>query len=342
MASQEPDQDEDAVLSYDFSIHELPPIKIYTSRAKAFEDVNKWAKPKGYAFTNGGSKKKHGLRKAIFLCDKNGPKPVEGPPKEKGQGRNKPSKGEECKYSIICKEKKDGTWELRYREPWKNSDGVETNFCIHSHEATSGTGTEHPVLRRLQRRGEREEAIVNQMNSGQKTRNIKDFLKDKYNKKDEESDLAKLQDIRNAIYKERRERKAGRNTTQTLVEELEGKEDWISRPTYREDEPNRLHSMQFCYIPLLEYARLYCSVFILDFTYSTNSSDMPLFEAIAIDATGRSVCTTFEFTEAEDEEDCIQSLRNLREMLGEEVSCKGGVMLSDKADAIRNAIAIGT
>jgi hypothetical protein len=180
------------------------------------------------------------------------------------------------------------------------------------------------------------------MNSGQKTRNIKDFLKDKYNKKDEESDLAKLQDIRNAIHKERRERKAGRNTTQTLVEELEGKEDWISRPTYREDEPNRLHSMQFCYIPLLEYARLYCSVFILDFTYSTNSSDMPLFEAIAIDATGRSVCTTFEFTEAEDEEDCIQSLRNLREMLGEEVSCKGGVMLSDKADAIRNAIAIGT
>jgi hypothetical protein len=117
MASQEPDQDEDAVLSYDFSIHELPPIKIYTSRAKAFEDVNKWAKPKGCAFTNGGSKKKHGLRKAIFLCDKNGLKPVEGPLKEKGQGRNKPSKGEECKYSIICKEKKDSTWELRYREP---------------------------------------------------------------------------------------------------------------------------------------------------------------------------------------------------------------------------------
>ena len=73
MASQEPDQDEDVVLSYDFSIYELPPIKIYTSRAEAFEDVNKWAKLKGYAFTNGGSKKKHRLRKAIFLCDKNGP-----------------------------------------------------------------------------------------------------------------------------------------------------------------------------------------------------------------------------------------------------------------------------
>ena len=69
---------------------------------------------------------------------------------------------------------------------------------------------------------------------------------------------------------------------------------------------------------------------------------MPLFEAIAIDATSRSVCTTFEFTEPEDEEDCIQSLRNLKEMLREEVSYKGGVMLSDKADAIRNAIAIGT
>ena len=85
MASQEPDQDEDAVLSYDFSIHELPPIKIYTSRAKAFEDVNKWAKPKGCVFTNGGSKKKHGLRKAIFLCDKNGPKPVKGLQKRKGR-----------------------------------------------------------------------------------------------------------------------------------------------------------------------------------------------------------------------------------------------------------------
>jgi hypothetical protein len=99
--------------------------------------------------------------------------------------------------------------------------------------------------------------------------------------------------------------------------------------------------MQFSYVPLLEYARLYCNVFILDFTYGTNSCDMPLFEAIAIDATGKSVCTTFECTEAEDEEDCIQSLQNLREMLGEEVCIKGGVMLSDKADPIRNAITIG-
>jgi hypothetical protein len=254
IASQEHDQNEDA--TYNFSIYELPPIKIYTSRAEAFEDVNKWAKPKGYAFTNGRSKKKHGLCKAMFLCDKNGPKPVEAPPKEKGQGRNKPSKGEDCQYSIICKEKKDSTWELRYRAPWKNQDGVEINYCIHNHKATSGTGTEHPVLRRLQRKGERKEAIINQMNSGQKTRHIKDFLKDKYNEDSEEPDLAKPQDIRNAIHKERRDRKAGRNTTQTLVEELENKEDWISRPMYREDEPNRLYSMQFSYIPLLEYARL--------------------------------------------------------------------------------------
>jgi hypothetical protein len=100
--------------------------------------------------------------------------------------------------------------------------------------------------------------------------------------------------------------------------------------------------MQFYYIPLLEYTRLYYSVFILDFTYSINSSDMPLFEAIVIDTTSRSVCTTFEFTEVEDEEDCIQSLRNLREILREEVSCKGGVILSNKANAIRNAITIST
>jgi hypothetical protein len=173
--------------------------------------------------------------------------PLEAPPKEKGQGRNKSSKGEECRYSIICKEQRDTTWELRYRAPWKNTDGVETNYCIHNHNATPGSArAEHPVLRRLQRAGEREEDIINQMNSGQKARHIKDFLKDKYNPLNSgelESDLTKPYDIRNTIYKERRERRAGRNTTQTLVEELENKENWISRPIYREDEPNRLYSV---------------------------------------------------------------------------------------------------
>jgi hypothetical protein len=96
-------------------------------------------------------------------------------------------------------------------------------------------------------------------------------------------------DIWNAVAKIRRERKQGRSYTKTLIVELEEKV-WISRPIYDEDELNRLLTIGFCYPRLLEYARLYCKVLILDCTFNTNSVEMLLFEAIRIDFTRKLFC----------------------------------------------------
>jgi len=121
-----------------------------------------------------------------------------------------------------------------------------------------------------------------------------------------------------------------------LLYELE-KYGWISRPVWDEDEPNRLLSMFFAYPLSIEYLRLYYKVLIIDCTYNTNSAGMPLFEAIGIDATGKSFCVSFEFLLGETEEDLTQALKHLREMLGNDI--QPGVILTDKAESIRSAVA---
>lgn len=233
---------------------------------------------------------------------------------------------------------------MRHRAPWTDqSTGITTNYYIHNHPPSSGTGSEHPVIRRFQRRGleregERLGTIVQQYNAGSKTRQIQELL---YAKHAEERDLSTAQDIRNEVYSVKRERRSGRNSVQTLVEELEKRDKWISRPIFHEEEPNRLSSMFFAYLPLVEYAKIYCKVYVIDITYNTNSSGMPLFECIAIDACGKSVCVCFDFLPGEEEEDLVQTLKNLQEILGEDIAESSGIFLTDKANAIRNAVAQG-
>ena len=125
----------------------------------------------------------------------------------------------------------------------------------------------------------------------------------------------------------------------SLIEKLliELQDDgWICRPVYDQNNPERLLSVFFAHPKEIEYARLYGQVIIIDHTYNKNSAEMTLFEAIGIDATGKSFCICFEFTASEDEDECIQSLEFLKEMLGEDIA--PGVFLVDKADAMRKAI----
>jgi len=82
----------------------LPPIKAYSTRQEALDDVNQWAFSRGYALSNAPSKKKKGSGrvKAIFGCVLREPALQPGPKKDKGKGHNKSSSGTTCKYSVIC------------------------------------------------------------------------------------------------------------------------------------------------------------------------------------------------------------------------------------------------
>ena len=312
---------------------ELPPIKSYSTREEALDDVNKWALPRGYAFTIRRSQSLGNERtKLLFGCDLKALKKVSAPMKEKGQGlRNKSSKGTGCNYSILCVQSLNkNSWEIRYREPWIDQSGTTIDYSCHNHPPSSGTGVEHPVLRRTQLKGERRDAVEKQYNAGNKPRSIQSYLKTNFPR-----DLAVAQDIRNAVAEFKRSRKNGRNCTEVLLTELEQK-GWISRPIWCEDEPNRLLSVFFAHPRSIEYLQLYCKVLIIDCTYNTNSGEMPLFEVIGIDASSKSFCVSFEFLPGETEGDLIQALNHLNEMLGEDV--RPGVILTDKAESIRSAV----
>jgi hypothetical protein len=65
--------------------------------------------------------------------------------KEKGEGHNKGSSGTGCKFSVICRQSEDKkSWELKYRGLYKDPvTKAITNFCLHNHSPSSGTGGEY-------------------------------------------------------------------------------------------------------------------------------------------------------------------------------------------------------
>jgi hypothetical protein len=82
----------------------------------------------------------------------------------------------------------------------------------------SETRAEHPTQRALHLKGDRHATLVKLHNAGSKPRHILTFLT-----REIEDELVTARDIRNAIYKLRRERKLGRNCTEALVLKLEQK-----------------------------------------------------------------------------------------------------------------------
>jgi hypothetical protein len=84
-----------------------------------------------------------------------------------------------------------------------------------------------------------------------------------------------------------------------------GLKGWICCLIYDEEDLNWLLTLFFAHPRLIEYARIYFKVFIIDYTYNTNLIEMPLFKTIRIDVTGKSFCVYFKFTARQDEEDCI-------------------------------------
>ena len=214
---------------------ELPPIKTYSTREEALADINKWGLTKGWGFTIGSSTKKssaNGPRvKLIIACNRREAKKTAGPPKEGGQqyGHNKSSRGTGCKFSLICIENIVGTsWELRYRKSYLNpSTGVTTDYCKHNHKpSASGDGSEHPVQRRLDIKGEKTTAIVKQNTAGSKPRGIANYPDQ--NSKD---DNTTVQDIWNETNRLRSQRAESISTGTHIVVRDEDKPTIIQSET---------------------------------------------------------------------------------------------------------------
>ncbi len=77
--------------------YDLPPLKYYTSKEEAIEDLNTLAKTKGYALTiERKNKKGSGSERIYFGCDRREAPKATAFRKGQGEGRNKSSKGTGC------------------------------------------------------------------------------------------------------------------------------------------------------------------------------------------------------------------------------------------------------
>ncbi|KAL2889052.1 mutator-like element transposase [Ceratocystis lukuohia] len=182
----------------------LPPEGIYESREALFAAANAWAKPRGYAFTTGKSKKtKNGRTKVVVACDR-----TQAPPNPSTvRKRRTSSRGTSCKFSVLAKESADdGSWTLTHRP------GSE--FAQHNHPP-SDDASAHPIHRAL--RKEDITIISDLVAAGVASRCIKTYL---YNKSDT---LATAKDIENQISAAKRDLGLGQSSSTSSTKKASGR-----------------------------------------------------------------------------------------------------------------------
>jgi hypothetical protein len=106
-----------------FEMLALPPEATYPTREALYEAIQSWAKPRGYAFTGGSSKKTSSRRiKAFYLYDRCPPPPLA----KEDRIRDTATRGTSYSFSVIALQISLIEWELKYRP------GVQYN--IYNHE----------------------------------------------------------------------------------------------------------------------------------------------------------------------------------------------------------------
>ena len=201
----------------------LPPEAVYESRESLLAAINSWAKPRGYAFTTGKSRKTpNGRTKVGFACDRNKLPPTVS--SDRQRQRRTCSRRTGCKFSVLAKESSDGTsWTLQYRP--------DREYALHNHPPSQDASA-HPTHRQLH---EEDKTIISNLTAaGSTPRDIETYLH-------ENSDtLATQKDIYNQIAAIRRDLREGR--VQALVDQLQREGFWCK---VQMDPDNRLTAIFF-------------------------------------------------------------------------------------------------
>jgi hypothetical protein len=116
----------------------LPPLAVYPSRDALFEAIQGWAKPRGYAFTIGKSKRLESRRqKVYYACDRC----YQARPRSTERSRSTQSRGTGCLFSVLAVELSNSLgWEVKYRP--------EAKYNIHNHPPSQSPAA-HPSHRHL-------------------------------------------------------------------------------------------------------------------------------------------------------------------------------------------------
>ncbi|SCO76881.1 uncharacterized protein FRV6_01093 [Fusarium oxysporum] len=293
----------------------LPPECIYPSRKDLVTAINAWARDRGYAFVVKNSwKTASGRTRALYACDR-GTKP---PSAIKIRKRNTTSRYTGCLFSILAKEEACRTaWAVKYRPDHSNHQ--------HNHEPSKAVA--HPAHRQL---SSLDRLIVRQLvNAGATPKVITSHLRNTT------ETLATQKDIYNCIAQGKRELIEGQSNIHALKDQLESEGFWNR---IRLDN-SRVTAVLFAHPKSLEYLKSYPKVLILDCTYKTNKYNMPLLNAIGVDACQRSFCIAFTFLNGEEEADYQWVLSRLRSLYDTMAIDFPSVILTDRCLACMNAVA---
>lgn len=293
----------------------LPPEGDHKSREALLVAINEWAKPRGYAFVTGRSRRTASGRQVVhYACDRYR---ATVPTATK---RASTTRSTGCQFSITARESlQGGTWTLRHREG--------SLYCVHNHEP-SLSPTAHPAHRRLSMQ---DVGLINRLgNAGIRTRDIRTFM---YN--DNPESLATTKDYNNALARGRREMAGGWSNMLALSQQLRDSGFWSKIEV---DDNNRMTSAIFAHPASLEYLRAYPDVMLMDCIYKTNMFNMPLLDIIGIDARGKSFCVGFAFLSHEEEADYTWALDQLHSVMEEKRIQPPTVILTDRSLPCMRAI----
>uniref|UniRef100_A0A1Y1NIF4 MULE transposase domain-containing protein n=1 Tax=Photinus pyralis TaxID=7054 RepID=A0A1Y1NIF4_PHOPY len=293
----------------------LPPEGVFPSREALYEAINKWALPRNYAFVVGRSRKDpaNGRCTVTYACDR-GCKPPDPSDKRK---RKTSTRGTECPFSIIAKEARDSSWQLKHRDP---------KYHQHNHEPSLHP-LAHPAHRKM---AAQEKACISQLATSRiHPKEIQIYLREQGI-----PNLTIRQDIQNRIAETRREICEGQSAIHALINQLEEESFW-SR--IRFDDKGRVMSVLFAHPQSLEYLQAYPDVLLLDCTYNTNKFNMPLLDMVGVDACQRTFCIAFAFLSGETEDDYYWVLDRLKSMYETIHVRLPAVILTDRCLACINA-----
>ncbi|KAL9572153.1 hypothetical protein ACKAV7_003731 [Fusarium commune] len=293
----------------------LPPEGEFPSRKDLVTAINAWARDRGYAFVVKNSWKTSSGRTGVIYCCDRGTKPTST---TKIRKRNTTSRYTGCLFSVIAKEEASRTaWSLKYRPDHSHHE--------HNHEPSNALA--HPTHRQL---SSPDRSIVRQLaNAGATPKVITSHLRNTT------GTLATQKDIYNCIAQSKRELVQGQSNIHALTMQLESEGFWNR---IRLDD-SRVTAVLFAHPKSLEYLKSYSEVIILDCTYKTNKYNMPLLNAIGVDACQRSFCIAFAFLCGEEEADYQWVLIRLQSLYEAMTIDFPSVILTDQCLACMNAVA---
>jgi hypothetical protein len=242
-----------------FEMLAMLPEATYPTREALYEAIQSWAKPRGYAFTGGSSKKaSSGRIKAYYLCDRCPPPPLAREDRIRDTG----TRGTNCSFSVIALQITLIEWELKHRP------GVQYN--IYNHEPSQHPSS-HYSHRQLSITAQNTAQAF--LSAGIQPRQTLTFLR-----QIDPTTLALPQDIynQNAVF--RRENRQGRSSTEALIQHLQ--EGGIKHAILKDPQTRRLKGLFIACPESIEYLQSHHDVLLIDNTYKTNRFELPLMDII--------------------------------------------------------------